>query len=86
MTTHPLPTRGHPLTNREIQVLDGISRGLSNAEVGQELFLAPNTVKSHLYRVYLKLGATGRAHAVGIGYRHGLLGRHPARTVPGEQW
>lgn len=61
------------LSVREQQVLEGITRGLSNAEIGRELFLAEDTVKTHARRLYRKLGATDRAGAVANGFRWGLL-------------
>ncbi|MBH1939255.1 helix-turn-helix transcriptional regulator [Streptomyces sp. AV19] len=73
MTTPRIPAAGTPLTRRELQVLDGLSRGRSNAEIGTTLFITPNTVKSHCLRLYAKLGARDRGHAVGIAYRTGLL-------------
>ncbi|MGZ4776092.1 MAG: LuxR C-terminal-related transcriptional regulator [Oryzihumus sp.] len=62
-----------PLTPRELAVLEGMSRGLSNPEIGAELFLAAETVKSHAKRLLHKLGALDRAHAVALAFRQGLL-------------
>ena len=61
------------LSEREIQVLDGMSRGLSNSEIGRELYLSEDTVKTHARRLYRKLGAADRAQAVASGFRWGLL-------------
>ncbi len=61
------------LSGREAQVLDGMSRGLSNAAIGRCLGLAEDTVKSHARGLYAKLGAHDRAHAVATGFRIGLL-------------
>ena len=61
------------LTEREQQVLDGMSRGLSNAEIGRELFLSEDTVKTHARRLFRKLGAADRAQAVALGFRWGFL-------------
>lgn len=61
------------LSTREQQVLDGIMRGLSNAEIGRELFLTEDTVKTHARRLYRKMGASDRAAAVANGFRWGLL-------------
>ncbi len=60
-------------TNREIQVLLLISDGLANREIGQQLFLSEETVKSHVRHLLAKLQARSRAHAVAIGFRRGLL-------------
>lgn len=62
-----------PLTDREQQVLEGMSRGLSNAEIGHELFLSEDTVKTHARRLFRKLGAADRAQAVAFGFRWGFL-------------
>lgn len=61
------------LTERERQVLDGMARGRSNAQIGVELFLSEDTVKTHARRLFRKLAAHDRAHAVAEGFRHGLL-------------
>ena len=61
------------LTEREQQVLDGMSRGLSNAGIGKELFLSEDTVKTHARRLVRKLGAADRAQAVALGFRWGFL-------------
>jgi DNA-binding NarL/FixJ family response regulator len=61
------------LTERELQVLTGMSRGGSNGEIGRELFLSEDTVKTHARRLFRKLGAADRAQAVAIGYRAGLV-------------
>jgi len=61
------------LTERELQVLDGMSRGRSNGEIGRELFLSEDTVKTHARRLFRKLGAADRAQAVAIGFRWGFL-------------
>jgi DNA-binding NarL/FixJ family response regulator len=62
-----------PLTEREMQVLTGMSRGRSNAEIGKELYLSEDTVKTHARRLFRKLGAADRAQAVAVGFRWGLI-------------
>ncbi len=57
---------GAPLTSREQQILTGMSRGRSNAEIGRALFLSEDTIKTHARRVFNKLGAHDRAHAVAL--------------------
>jgi DNA-binding NarL/FixJ family response regulator len=64
-----LPT----LTERELQVLRGMARGRSNAEIGKELYLSEDTVKTHARRLFRKLGAADRAQAVAKGFRWGLV-------------
>jgi DNA-binding NarL/FixJ family response regulator len=60
-------------TMREIEVLQLISEGLVNREIGQRLFLSEETVKSHVRHLLAKLQARSRAHAVAVGFRRGLL-------------
>ncbi|MFD0555633.1 regulatory LuxR family protein [Stackebrandtia endophytica] len=66
-------TRRFELTGREQQVLTHISQGLSNIEIAAELFVSEDTVKTHARKLYRKLGARDRAHAVAIGFRRGVL-------------
>jgi DNA-binding NarL/FixJ family response regulator len=61
-------------TAREIEVLQLISDGLVNREIGQRLFLSEETVKSHVRHLLAKLQARSRAHAVAVGFRRGLIG------------
>jgi DNA-binding NarL/FixJ family response regulator len=61
------------LTERELQVLGGMSRGLSNAEIGRELYLSEDTVKTHARRLFRKVGAADRAQAVALGFRWGFV-------------
>ncbi|MGN8246926.1 DNA-binding response regulator [Cellulomonas soli] len=61
------------LTKREIEVLVGMSNGRSNAQIGAQLFLSEDTVKTHARRLFRKLGAADRAQAVAIGLRRGLI-------------
>jgi DNA-binding NarL/FixJ family response regulator len=60
-------------TAREIQVLQLIAEGLVNREIGQQLFLSEETVKSHVRHLLAKLQARSRAHAVAAGFRRGLI-------------
>ncbi|MEE6263281.1 response regulator transcription factor [Plantactinospora sonchi] len=74
----PEPERAGPprrplLTEREMQVLVGMADGKSNAEIGRELFVSEDTVKTHARRLFRKLGARDRAHAVAAGFRAGLV-------------
>ena len=61
------------LTDRELQVLQGMSQGRSNAEIGRSLFLSEDTIKTHARRLFNKIGARDRAHAVALGMRQGLV-------------
>lgn len=60
-------------TAREIEVLQLVSDGLVNREIGQRLFLSEETVKSHVRHLLAKLQARSRAHAVAVGFRRGLI-------------
>lgn len=64
---------GERLTARELEVLAGVARGLSNAAVGRELFITEATVKTHLLRAFAKLGVDDRTHAVTVAMQRGLL-------------
>jgi DNA-binding NarL/FixJ family response regulator len=72
--TTPLREVGQDPTNREIEVLQLISDGLVNREIGNRLFLSEETVKSHVRHLLAKLQARSRAHAVAVGFRRGLIG------------
>ncbi|KGN37976.1 response regulator [Knoellia subterranea] len=61
------------LTPRELDVLRAVARGLSNAEVGRELFIGEATVKTHLLRIFAKLEVTDRTAAVTAAYGMGLI-------------
>ncbi|GAC1445552.1 MAG: hypothetical protein NVSMB55_27260 [Mycobacteriales bacterium] len=62
-----------PLTAREAKVLACVADGLTNAEAGARLGIAPATVKSHLDNIYDKTATQHRAAAVAIALRHGWL-------------
>ncbi|GLX11322.1 response regulator transcription factor [Microbispora sp. NBRC 16548] len=61
------------LTEREREVLALVGRGLSNHEIGAELFLSPATARTHVSRAMAKLGARDRAQLVVIAYQTGLV-------------
>ncbi len=64
-----------PLTAREADVLNAVADGLTNAEIGRRLVIAEATVKTHLLRLFAKLDAKDRTHAVVIALERGLLQR-----------
>ena len=61
------------LSPRERQILRAVSRGMSNSQIGTELFIAEATVKTYLLRAFHKLGVDTRAAAVAEALRRGLL-------------
>ena len=69
------------LSVREVQVLIGVSRGLTNADIGRRLYLSDHTVKSHTGHLFRKLGAADRAQAVSHAWRLGLFAPAPSRRA-----
>jgi DNA-binding NarL/FixJ family response regulator len=61
------------LTERERQVLTGMAGGKSNAQIGRDLYLSEDTIKTHARRLFRKLEVGDRAQAVAAGFRHGLV-------------
>ena len=61
------------LTSREIDVLGWLDSDLSVAEIGEQLFVSTNTIKTHLKNIYAKLGARSRYEAVVVAKERGLL-------------
>lgn len=62
-----------PPTPRELEVLGQVARGLSNVDIGRELHISEATVKTHLVRVFEKLGVSDRTAAVTTALSRGLL-------------
>jgi DNA-binding NarL/FixJ family response regulator len=61
------------LTPRELEVLRELGKGRSNAEIGQALFISETTVRTHVNRVFSKLGLRDRVQAVVYAYEAGLI-------------
>ena len=69
----PPPPAVGTLTSRELNVLEMLARGLSNAEIGKALFISETTVKTHVTRVLQKLELRDRAQAIVLAYQSHLF-------------
>ena len=70
--TQPASLITSKLTEREIEVLRLIARGLSNADIADRLFLSDGTVRNHVSSILAKLGVSDRTQAAVIAIQHGL--------------
>jgi NarL family two-component system response regulator YdfI len=61
------------LSERQLNVLEALARGMENAEIGQELAISESTVKAELRSLYAELDVKNRSQAVAIGFRLGVL-------------
>lgn len=69
----PAPDAVSELTPRELDVLTLIAKGRSNSEIAEELVISGVTVKSHVGRIFGKLGLRDRPAAIVFAYRHGIV-------------
>jgi DNA-binding NarL/FixJ family response regulator len=61
------------LSPRELEILQAVARGLSNKEIGRRLYVSEATVKTHLLRIFAKLGVDDRTAAVTIALERGII-------------
>ncbi|MBW5483069.1 response regulator [Streptomyces bambusae] len=67
----PVPV-DHPLTEREVEIVRLVARGLTNAEIGAELFISAGTAKTHIANVQAKLGVRNRVGIAAWAWEHGV--------------
>jgi DNA-binding NarL/FixJ family response regulator len=70
----PVPDQFGALTDKEREVFGAVARGLSNAEIAQEIFASESTVKTHVGAILRKLNLRDRVQIVVFAHDHGLLG------------
>ncbi|MFG2293150.1 response regulator [Streptomyces sp. NPDC048603] len=74
--TGPAPApaaTAHPLTGRELEIVRLVARGLTNAEIGAELFISAGTAKTHIANVQAKLGVRNRVGIASWAWEHGVV-------------
>jgi len=64
------------LSDREVEVLRGVARGLSNREIGAELFISEHTVANHVRSILRKTQSANRTEATAYAYRSDLVSGH----------
>lgn len=72
----PEPARPAPapdgLTQREVEILGLIARGMNNSEIAAQLLLSNHTIKTHINRIFAKTGSRDWAAAIGYAHRHNI--------------
>ena len=70
-----------PSVTAKVVVLEAVARGLSNREIGRQLWISEQTVKFHLRNIYRKLGISSRTEAARYAYRTGLVAAATAESA-----
>jgi DNA-binding NarL/FixJ family response regulator len=68
--TGPVAQAPDGLTEREVEILGLIARGLTNSEIAAQLYLSNHTIKTHINRIFAKTGSRDRAAAIGYAHHH----------------
>jgi len=76
----PRPAVLDTLTDRELEVMREVARGLTNREIADRLYIGDGTVKTHVARILAKLGLRDRVQVVVYAYEHGIT--HPGDSNP----
>jgi DNA-binding NarL/FixJ family response regulator len=79
----PTAVEVQQLTRREREVLTAMANGHTNSQIATDMFLSEATVKTHVHRIFLKLGITDRAQAVSVAFRSGLVRAGEGSGPPG---
>lgn len=74
----PAPTDLRGLSAREAEIMDVVTKGLTNTQIARTFFLSEKTVKNHINRIFSKLGVTNRAQAIAV-----WMGTADGPTAPG---
>lgn len=85
MPRHEPPKELEELSERELEVFRLIARGLSNAEIGQELYIGDTTVKTHVTHILQKLNLRDRVQAVVLAYQTGIFEEDKKRPNSGDE-
>jgi DNA-binding NarL/FixJ family response regulator len=70
------------LTQRKVEVLRLLARGLSNKQIAEQLVISPKTVANHVEHIYAKIGASTRLAPCGKGVRHDVAERQVQDSLP----